>query len=101
MRQGCGTSDHSLFVCRLTLQALVFFLGSFPLSRRFPPLMEAMRGTCIGVWRLDSALARLQPPSPARQCPGDAKGVTGLLFPERRRGGVGFGRRPPILWASV
>jgi hypothetical protein len=25
MRQGCGTSDHSLFVCRLTLQALVFF----------------------------------------------------------------------------
>jgi hypothetical protein len=39
-------------------------VGSFPLSRRFPTLREAVRGTCIGVWRLDSALARLQPPKP-------------------------------------
>jgi hypothetical protein len=55
--------------------------------------------SAFGVWIL--LWRGFSPPSPARQCPGDAKGVTGLLFPERRRGGVGFGRRPPILWASV
>ena len=69
----------------------------FPLPRRFPPPREAIArnlrrclafGSCTG--------AASAPQKPARQCPGDAKGVTGLLSPERRKGGVGFGRRPPF-----
>jgi hypothetical protein len=42
--------------------------------------------SAFGVWIL--LWRGFSPPSPARQCPGDAKGVTGLLFPERRRGGA-------------
>ena len=46
-----------------------------------------MRGTCIGVWRLDSALARPQPPKPRPSVARRAKGVTGASLPERRKGG--------------
>jgi hypothetical protein len=58
-----------------------------------------MRGTWVGVWRLDSSLTRLQPPSPACQCPGDAKGVTGFLSPERRKGGRRLRSPSPLLCA--
>jgi hypothetical protein len=57
-------------------------------SRHFPPPREAMRGTCIGVWRLDSALARPQPPKPRPSVSRRAKGVTGLLSQRGARGAV-------------
>jgi len=54
-----------------------------------------MRGTSFGVWRLDSALTRPQPPK-ARQRPGDVKGVTGLL-PREAQGGGPASVAPPFL----